>query len=154
MKSSHFVPLVALGLVAFAGGMPQTAHADGVRAALEAANAQFSAAAAKGDGASLAALYAPDGQLMPVGSEVIRGTAAIQKFWQAALDSGVAGVALKTVEVFNAGSTATEVGEYELHDKAGMVLDRGKYIVVWRRDGAKWNLLRDMFSTNAPAPKM
>jgi ketosteroid isomerase-like protein len=128
-------------------------HAKGVRAGIEAANAEFSTAAAKGDGKGLAALYASDGQVMPAGSDVIRGTDAIQKFWQGALDSGIAGVGLKTLEVFSQGETATEVGQYELRDKAGKILDHGKYIVVWRHEGVQWKLLRDMFSTNVAATK-
>ena len=130
-----------------------TAYADDVKSAIEAANAQFSAAAVKGDGAALAALYSPDGQVMPAGSVPIRGTEAIQKFWQGALDSGVAAIGLKTIEAFRHGSTATEVGEYELRDKAGKVLDHGKYIVIWKRTDGKWKLFRDMFSTNVPPPK-
>jgi uncharacterized protein (TIGR02246 family) len=130
------------------------ASAAGTRSAIQAANAEFSAAAAKGDSAALAALYAADGQVMPAGSDPIRGTEAIQKFWQGAISSGIAGIGLKTVEVFAQGSTATEVGQYELRDKAGKVMDHGKYIVIWRRDGDNWKLLRDMFSTNvAPSQK-
>ena len=131
----------------------QPALADGVRSDIEAANAAFSAAAAKGDGAALAALYAADGQVMPAGSDPIKGADAIKKFWQGALDSGIAAIGLMTVELFGHGPTATEVGQYELRDKTGKVLDHGKYIVVWRHEGGKWKLLRDMFSTNVPAPK-
>jgi ketosteroid isomerase-like protein len=153
MKTRRIVNLCAAVLVVSMGCVSQAAYADGVRSAIEAANAVFSAAAAKGDGAGMAALYVAEGQVMPAGSEPIRGTAAIQKFWQGALDSGIAGVGLKTLEVFAQGGTATEVGQYELHDKAGKVLDRGKYIVVWRHEGGKWKLLRDMFSTNVPSAK-
>ena len=128
------------------------AHAAKVHHAIDEANAEFSAAAAAGNAAGIAALYAKDGQLMPPGSEPLRGTEAIRKYWQGALASGIARVVLKTVDVFGQGTTATEVGEYELQDKAGKVLDRGKYIVVWRREGEKWKLLRDMFSTNLPPP--
>jgi ketosteroid isomerase-like protein len=136
-----------------AGTFLTSAHADGVKGAIEAANGQFSAAVAKGDGAALGVLYSPDAQVMPAGSDPIRGAEAIQKFWQGALDSGVAAIGLKTLEVFGRGPTATEVGEYELRDKAGKVLDHGKYIVVWRNTDGKWKLLRDMFSTNVPPPK-
>ena len=129
------------------------AYADAVKSAIEAANAQFSAAAEKGDGAALAALYSPDGQVMPPGSDPIRGTEGIQKFWQGALDSGVAAIGLKTIEVFGHGTTATEVGAYELRDKTGKVVDHGKYIVVWQHARGTWKLLRDMFSTNVPPPK-
>jgi ketosteroid isomerase-like protein len=98
-------------------------------------------------------LNAAVGHVLPAGRDAIRGTDAIQKFWQGALDSGIAGIGLKTLEVFAHGSTATEVGQYELRDKAGKVLDHGKYIVVWRHEGGNWKLLRDMFSTNVPVPK-
>jgi uncharacterized protein (TIGR02246 family) len=146
--------LFAAIFVVLAACPSQAVRADETRPAIEAANARFSAAAAKGDGAALAALYSADGQVLPAGSGPIKGREAIQKFWQGAIDSGIAGVELKTLEVFGHGPTATEVGEYELRDAAGKVLDHGKYIVVWRRAGGNWQLLRDMFSTNvAPAKK-
>ena len=144
----------AAALVAFAGYEAQAAPADDVRPAIEAANAQFAAAVAQHDGAALAALYATGGEVLPPGGEPVKGRAAIQKFWQGALDSGVAAIELKTVEIFGRGPTATEVGQYELRDAAGKSLDHGKYIVVWRHAGGNWQLLRDMFSTNvAPAKK-
>jgi hypothetical protein len=31
-----------------------------------------------------------------------------------------------------------EPSGYELRDKAGKVLDHGKYIVIWRREGGNW----------------
>lgn len=135
------------------GCLMQAAQAETIRSSIESANAQFAAAAAKGDGATLASLYTLDAQVMPAGSEPIRGKDAIQKFWQAALDSGVAHIDLKTVDVFGQGLTATEVGEYALRDKEGKVLDHGKYIVLWRTESGRWKLLRDMFSTNIPTPK-
>jgi uncharacterized protein (TIGR02246 family) len=150
---SRLDSLCAVLIAAFIGCVAQPAHADGVKSAIEAADAQFSAVAAKGDGAALAALYAADGQLLPAGSDVIRGRDAIQKFWQGAFDSGIAGIGLKTVEVFVQGPTVSEVGQYELSDKAGKILDHGKYIVIWRHEGGRWKLLRDMFSTNVPAAK-
>ena len=142
---------ILLPLVLWAA-LGHAADANELRSAIEAANAQFSAAAAKGDAAALAALYTVDGQVMPAGSDPVRGQAAIQKFWAGALNSGVAAVVLKTVEVYGHGRVATEVGEYQLQDKGGKTLDHGKYIVIWRSVGDGWKLLRDMFSTNvAPA---
>jgi uncharacterized protein (TIGR02246 family) len=153
MKTSQRHLICSVALITFSMFVTGAAHADGVRSEIDAANAQFTAAAAKGDGAGLAALYAADGQVLPAGSDPIKGAQAIQKFWQGALDSGIAEVGLKTIEIFGRGPTATEVGQYELRDKAGKVLDHGKYIVVWRHEGGKWKLLRDMFSTNVSAAK-
>ena len=145
--------LLSVVLLVAAACITRPANADTVRSDIDAADAQFSAAAAKGDGAGLAALYATDGQVLPAGSDPIKGSQAIQKFWQGALDSGIAGIGLTTVEIYGHGPTATEVGQYELRHKNGKVLDHGKYIVVWRHEGGKWKLLRDMFSTNVPPPK-
>lgn len=153
MRITQLRLIGAVVLAAFSAFLTQPGYADGVRSEIDAANAQFSALAGKGDGAGLAALYAKDGQVMPAGSEPIKGPQAIQKFWQGAVDSGIAAVGLTTIEIFGHGPTATEVGQYELRDKAGKVLDHGKYIVVWRREGGQWKLLRDMFSTNVPAVK-
>ena len=149
MKNGACLCLAVIALIGFA----TPSLAAGVREAIEAANAKFSAIAAQGDGATLAGLYAKDGAVMPAGSDPIRGTQAIAKFWQNAFSSGVAAIELKTVEVYGQGATATEVGEYALRYKAGKLLDRGKYIVIWHNEGGQWKLLRDMFSTNVPPPK-
>ncbi len=141
-------------VIALFAVLVQAAPAEEVRPAIEAANAQFAAAVAQHDGAALTALYAAGGQVLPPGGEPVKGREAIQKFWQSAMDSGVAAIELKTVEIFGHGSTATEVGQYELRDASGKALDHGKYIVVWRRAGGNWQLLRDMFSSNVgPAKK-
>jgi uncharacterized protein (TIGR02246 family) len=149
MKNSAWRCLAVIALICFT----TASFAAEVRAAIEAANAKFSALAAQGDGAKVAGLYAKDGAVMPAGSEPVRGPQAIAKFWQSAFASGVAAIELKTVEVYEQGATATEVGEYALRDKTGKLLDRGKYIVIWRKEGDQWRLLRDMFSTNVPSPK-
>jgi uncharacterized protein (TIGR02246 family) len=101
--SGRFFTVVSLACIC----LTPAAFANDVKDAIEAANAQFSAAAAKGDGAALAAMYSPDGQVMPASSDPIRGAEAIQKFWQGALNSGVATIGLKTIEVFGHGPTAT-----------------------------------------------
>jgi len=148
MKARSGSPGLVGALFCLMGCLVNPAQAADVRMQIEAANAAFSAAAAKGDSAALASLYTQDAQVMPAGTEPVKGTQAIQQFWRGALESGIAKVDLKTLEVFSLGVTATEVGHYELYDKAGIRLDTGKYIVVWRYNNGHWKLHRDMFSTN------
>lgn len=141
------------GLVAVLGWLAQPSFAADARSEIEAVNNAFVAAVEKGDSSALVALYAETAQVMPAGSEPLKGPEAIQKFWQGALSSGIATVSLKTLEVYPQGAAATEVGRYELRDKAGKVLDQGKYMVIWHREKGHWKVLRDMFSTNLPATK-
>ncbi|NQY87864.1 MAG: DUF4440 domain-containing protein [Colwellia sp.] len=96
----------------------------------------------------MASLYTKNGQLMPVGSEAIEGHANIAKFWQSVFDAGVTGLTLETLEVSTMGDTAAEVGKVQLKNKAGKVIDTGKYVVVWKRVDGIWKLHRDIWTSN------
>lgn len=146
----------AVGLscgVVLACSLALPAHAEDVRGAIEAGNKRFQDGAAKGDGAALAALYTSDARLLPAHSDFVDGTAAIQKFWQGVLDSGIKAATLKTLEVEGHGTLAHEVGQYELRDQAGKTLDQGKYVVIWKKVGAQWKLHRDIWTTSMPPAK-
>jgi ketosteroid isomerase-like protein len=141
---------IGFACIALLGATPATA--DDVRAEIEAANKVWEAAAGRGDGPAVAALYTENGQLLPPQSDVVAGTDAIGAFWQAVFDSGVKGVSLMTSEVESHGDTAHEVGTLELRDADGRVLDQGKYIVIWKKVGTSWKLHHDIWNTSL-APK-
>jgi len=122
--------------------------ADAVRSAIEAANKKWEAAASRSDGAGVAALYASNGQLLPVQSDFVTGTQAIGEFWQAVFDSEVKGASLVTMEVEGHGDTAIEVGRFELRGADEKVLDHGKYVVIWKKEGPSWKLHRDIWTTS------
>jgi uncharacterized protein (TIGR02246 family) len=122
-----------------------------IHEALKAANERFMAAFARGDAAGLAALYTENGQVLPPNSQVVEGRDAVQGFWQAVMDMGIKGARLETVEVEGHGDTAVEVGRFELLGEGEQILDRGKYIVLWQRDGREWKLHRDIFNSSQPA---
>ena len=122
-----------------------------VRAAIEAANKQFAAALAKGDAAGISALYTAGGQALPANSEPVSGRAAIQSFWKGVYDSGITQATLTTSDVESHGDLAAETGTYELRMNDGKVADRGKYVVVWKREDGRWKLHRDIWTTSQPA---
>jgi len=133
-------------------GASQALNAGDIRTEIEAANKVFEAAVSRSDGPGVAALYTDNAQLLPGQSDFVTGTKAISQFWQAAFDSGLKGISLVIVEVEKHGDTANEVGKLELRDADGNVLDKGKYIVIWKKEGASWKLHRDMWNSSvAPA---
>ena len=148
-RRSHL--LIALGIVLVAGSV--AAQTAAPRAALEAANARFSADFAKGDATAVASHYTIAGQVLPPNGEVVKGREAIAQFWKGAMDAGVKGVKLTVVEAESHGGTAHEVGTYVFTGEGGKTLDTGKYIVIWKRDGGQWKLHRDIWNTSMPAPK-
>lgn len=124
-----------------------------VRAAIEAGNKKFSDGAAKKDAALIVTAYTEDAEAFPPNSEVVKGRLALQKLWQSVLDSGVAGIELKTTEVEAEGLLAYEVGTYTMKTKDGTIADRGKYCVVWKKVKNQWLLHRDIWTTSLPEAK-
>ena len=126
----------------------------GARAGIEAGNKAFMAAVEKGDAAGVAACYTADAKVMPPNMEAVAGTKDITAMFQALAKDGLK-IALETAEVVDGGGSATEIGTYVLSDAKGTALDTGKYIVLWKKDGGKWKLHRDIWNSNkppAPAP--
>ena len=48
--------------------------------------------------------------------------------------------------------TAIEEGKYTLYAENEMVIDKGKYIVIWEQVEGKWLLDRDIWNTSNPVP--
>ena len=143
--------VIALGVALMAG--PVAAQTQGPRAAIEAANAKFSADYAKGDATAVAAHYTAAGQGFPPE----RGDRSRARGHPEGLE-GRDGRGGERREAGHprgrsARDTAHEVGTYVLVGEGGKTLDNGKYVVIWKRDGGQWKLHRDIWNTSMPAPK-
>ena len=73
--------------------------------------------------------------------------------FQALIDTGIKAIKLETIETERYGDTASEIGRYILEGEGNQVLDRGKYIVIWKREADQWKIHRDIFNTSMPAPE-
>lgn len=147
------VLLLCLSIVALAPASTSAQSAD-VRAAIDAANAKFGAAWAKKDAAALTALYTANATLLPPNMPRVTGAEAILAFWKAGLAAVPPAAKLTSTEVEAHGDTAHEVGTYQMFASDGAVVETGKYIVVWKREGGQWKLHRDMWNADVPAAPM
>jgi len=104
---------------------------------------------AQNDVAAIAACYTEDAQMLPANMQPIRGRAQIESVFKF---TGGRGHTLEflTRELEVIGATAIEIGEYVRGARDGSVVDRGKYIVIWKRVAGEWKIHRDMFSTSQP----
>lgn len=115
-------------------------------AEIEAANANFEEAFARGDVPALVALYTEDSVIMPPGMESVIGAEARTALWQGFMDSGIAGVELVTFEVSGEGNMAVERGQLTLFDADGNELGKAKYVVVWKKIEGVWKLHLDIWN--------
>jgi uncharacterized protein (TIGR02246 family) len=125
--------------------------AEDVRASIEAVDKAFCTAMDRSDAAAIAALYTSTAELLPPGSDTVRGREAIRKLFRAGMDAGQKEVTLTTLEVEAHGDTAHEVGTWTARGKDGAILDSGKYVVIWKNEGGQWRLHRHIWNSNTPS---
>jgi uncharacterized protein (TIGR02246 family) len=143
MTRSAELALLALVVSCLLPARPATA--DEVREAVEAGNRAFIAAFLRGDHEAVASLYTEDAEVIPPGAETARGRHAIAAFWRGLIDSGIKDVGLETREVEAAGDLACELGTVKIVAADGTIsVDR--YVVVWKREGGRWKLHRDIWN--------
>ena len=103
----------------------------------------------RGDSNALAAHYISDALVMPPNSEPIKGT-DIVGFWGGAIRMGLKDLKLTTTDIAGDGNLVVETGNYEMFGAENKSLDKGKYVVVWKKDNGNWKIYRDMISSNLP----
>ncbi len=123
---------------------------DNVHATIEANNQKFMNAFEQSNAAGVAALYTGNARILPPGSEMMQGRAAIQSFWQEVMDSGVKEAQLETLDIEVSGEDlAREIGRYVLTIQQGSetLKSSGKYVVIWKREGSDWKLDVDIWNS-------
>lgn len=133
-------------MVALLTATLSAAPSDEARPAIEAANKELFSALKRGDTAALVALYTPNAQLFPPNSEPVRGKKAIEELFQSITE--VKGGGLTTTELEVHGDTAIETGTYKLLSEDGNQLDKGNYVAIWKREGGKWKIHRDIWNSS------
>ena len=58
---------------------------------------------------------------------------------------------LTTLGVWGDEKMLAEEGRYVIRRGTGDEADRGKYLVLWKREGGRWRLFRDCFNSDLPA---
>jgi uncharacterized protein (TIGR02246 family) len=119
------------------------------KATIEKLNDAWTAAFNKGDAAAVAALYTEDAYVLPPGSAMVKGRAAIEAFWRQAAQQ-MTDAKLTTLDVLPLGrSAAREIGTVTLKTKSQPPQEVvGKYAVVWRKVGRDWKLATDIWNTD------
>ena len=104
----------------------------------------------RGDSTAMAAHYSSDAIVMPSNSEPVKGN-DILSFWGGALRMGVKDLKLDITDISGGGDMYAETGNLELFGADNKLLDKGKYVVVWKKEDGNWKMYRDIWNSNLPA---
>ena len=126
---------------------------DSVKAAVVSSNQLFADAFIKGDSTLLIDRYASDACLFPADMPALCGQKAIATFYRGAYDQmGVRNVKLNTTQVYGEGDYVTEEGTYEIFAAENKFMDKGKFLVLWKKTDGGWKMYRDIFNSDNPPP--
>jgi len=95
------------------------------------------------------ALYTAEAQLLPEGAPTFKGWEEIARFFEGVFAQGVVAAKFVTLDVEGNASEASEVGAYELYaatSEGTVTVDRGRYLVLWRKVDGHWMIHRDMIN--------
>jgi len=117
---------------------------------IEAANKEFIELFAKGDSVGVANFFTIDAKSMGPNEPSHEGRNKIQTVYQGFIKDGANKLDLITTGVWGTEDMLAEEGLFTFADKDGKQLDKGKYIVLWKKEDGKWKLFRDCYNSDLP----
>jgi Ketosteroid isomerase homolog len=126
-------------------------------AALQAADQSWVRAYNAGNADAVASLYDEQAVLLPPGAPAVNGRSAIKAFFvKDTAESHKAGVTFGLAPKPAGGVSGDmgwQSGTYAVKDKAGKLVEAGKYLSVSIKKGGKWLYVRDTWNADgAPTP--
>jgi hypothetical protein len=81
----------------------------------------------------------------------VEGRAALISRISKDLQAGIGSVKLTTAEVWGDENFVTEEGTYKIFAKDAKEIDKGKYLILWKRVDGKLMFHRDIYNSDLPA---
>lgn len=122
---------------------------DSVKNYISRSNARFENVWSNGDSATFKTLFSLDGCVYPPTMTSFCG-GDLSVFFIERYQQGIRKIKLITNEVFGSGKHISEIGNYQILDSIGALIDRGKYIVIWKNENGSWKMYRDIWNTDRP----
>ena len=119
-----------------------------VKDTIESANKRFVAAILSNDSITAADNYTSDAKILAPNMPAISGRDAIVGFAGGFSQSGVKSFSLNLVDAWGNDEIVTEEGTYTMADANGKTMDKGKYMVLWKKENGKWKIFRDIFNSD------
>ena len=151
MKKILFTALIASSLFACKSETKPAFDLANAKKEIEAADQALVEFMAKGDSAGMAAAYSKDGSVMLNNMPSVKGNGPLTTVWGSFIRAGVSKLTLTTLEVWGDENFITEEGLFEIKTKDDAQIDKGKYLVLWKKEDGKWKLHRDISNTDLPA---
>ncbi len=146
--ATSFLALIACNSASIESKPESTFDLEAAKTEIKTNNQQFEQAVERGDSTAAVALYHSDAKVFPPNME------SVDRNKMAGMIAGLTKMGIKKFRLnsneFVGGPEAVvEIGTYEMSDSAKQI-DNGKFFVVWKKDGDKYKIYRDIWNSNKP----
>jgi ketosteroid isomerase-like protein len=126
---------------------------EAAKSEIDEANREFIDLFNKSDSVGLANMFTIDGKSMEPNEPSFEGRSAIQTHYSIVMNAGANKLGLTTTGLWGDEKMLAEEGIFTFMDKDGNQIDKGKYIVLWKKEDGKWKLFRDCYNSDLPLEK-
>ncbi len=119
---------------------------------IQKANDAFMSAVKNRDVEAITGMYTADALVLPANQPIVEGSKSIHHMWEQSFKYGMGYLDISTSEAEALGNFAHEVGTYEYFTPDNQMVDKGKYIVVWQKEGNQWKIAKDIWNSTMPMP--
>ena len=123
---------------------------DTVRDAFTSVCQQFKKSIEQGDVGNIGILYTENAKILPPNMDLLEGRDTVLKFWQGALEMGIKSYEPKIIEVEYSGNLGFFLGKYTLYGDGNQIINKGKFITVFKNVDGDWKVYRDIFNSSLP----
>lgn len=113
-------------------------------------NQHFMKSFEAGDSVGVSNCYTTDAKAMIPNQLTITGRENIKHFISETMTKGIADFDLHTIKIWGDSSILSEEGIYRLTGKEKNLLDKGKYIVLWKQEAGNWKMYLDIWASDLP----
>jgi len=103
-----------------------------------------------GDSLEVSQSYTTDALLMAPNQPSIKGRKNIAHFFSNLMAKGITDFDLHTLHIWGDSSIIAEQGTYQISGKKNKLIDKGKYIVLWKPETGNWKMYRDIWASDLP----
>jgi ketosteroid isomerase-like protein len=111
-------------------------------------NKLYRIALLSGDSAAFADLHHSATLNMPPGALTMKGQGPMGAMIEQMPANGVTDYKLTTTNVYGGPEDVIEEGKYELDTGNNKLMEKGKYIVIWKLDKDRWKIYRSIWNTD------
>ena len=149
-------PIVCIAIFASCANMTDRANSTApkfdlgaMKSIIDLNNVKYGQSFLKGDSATFTDLHHSQSINMPP-NEIPKSKTEMGAMIKSVPQMGIKSYKVQAIEVFGGPIEVVERGQYEVGDSIH-VLDKGKYIVVWKQEDGTWKIYRSIWNSDMPA---